>query len=227
MKFYLLMVLMIPFFLVPSNVSAQEDIKCPDKIAMIPNDILTRVVLQYIQRLYSDLKCQVDFIELPGRRGVKSFNNGYVDGELFRLAIIEPSYKRDFIRSSVPLFYLSNSLWVHADENKRERFPYGYILGVKWQEDFDGYENMRRFSNIEEMFKAYTAGHLAGFLASDFSVKLKISSGELLPEPIVEKKWLEAPFYHYLGAEFAPFMARISGLLNTRGPLQVAVEDFQ
>ena len=70
---------------------AQEPMTCPDKIAMIENYVLAQLTVSILSEIYEDAGCKPEFVEYPGRRGVFYFNKGDVDGEIFRLKIIEKS----------------------------------------------------------------------------------------------------------------------------------------
>lgn len=197
---------------------------CPKNIAAAENDALNLAAAKILKSLYSEMGCEVVFIELPPRRGINHFNNGLVDGELFRLRQAEVHYKRAFVRSDLPLFLLSNSLWLHPDLKANERFPIGYFLGVVWQENYMNNVEGKSFIDSEQIFRAYNDGHLRGFLSADFSVEAEVRNNRLLPPPEKGEALLEAPLFHYLGEEFAPIMKRLSQKLNDRPFKNIALE---
>ncbi len=132
-----------------------------------------------------------------------------------RLEKAEKSYVRPFVRSSVPLFLLGSSLWQHPDQDK-ESLPIGYTLGVVWQEDYMKGKRGLKFNNANELLDAYNAGRLSGILIADLSVFKLVKEKKLYPRPIKKQTISTAPLYHYLGAEYAPFMDRLSNLLKSK-----------
>ncbi len=151
---------------------------------------------------------------MPGRREIKHFNRGVVDGEVFRLRQAEEHYERSYIRSEQPLFTLANSFWVHPVLRENKRLPIGYLLGVVWQENYMKTRQGRSFTDVDQRFDAYYNGQIKGFLAADFSVAARVKSNLISPIPERSEVLLEAPLYHYLGKEFAPIMKRLSEMLK-------------
>ncbi|MBT4890274.1 MAG: hypothetical protein HON65_12050 [Rhodospirillales bacterium] len=192
---------------------AQEPMTCPDKIAMIENYVLAQLTVSILSEIYEDAGCKPEFVEYPGRRGVFYFNKGDVDGEIFRLKIIEKSYERNFVRSSVPLFSVTNSVWHHTNNANPERHIYGYVIGIKWQENYAVGKDMIGFESYEKMYAAYHNNQLTGFLGTDVVVINAIQKDELSPVPIVAENLFEAPLFHYLGYEYTPLMGHISELI--------------
>jgi len=203
------------FLLLPLSFAVQAFDDCPKKIAVIYGDVLLAELVKALKDTYSQLGCDVTIAELPGRRGVSHFNFGRVDGELYRLTKIEPQYTRPFSRSSVPLMHISNVLWLHPDSNvaTNPNRPLGYLLGVAYQEEYMKNKNGRAFHTPNEMYEAYRREHISGFLASESSVNVQVKRMGL-PEPIVGEVLSRVPIYHYVGAEFSPFMEEFSTLIE-------------
>ena len=137
-----------------------------------------------------------------------------MDGEVFRLKQAEKLYERPFVRSSAPLFILSNSLWLHPLDKDDDRKPIGYLLGVVWQENYMKTREGKAYHDSAKLVEAYNAGRLRGFLFADFSLENLIRRKALSPPPVRGKVLLEAPLYHYLLKELTPFMDRFSELLK-------------
>jgi len=198
-----------------------EEARCPQRIAYIQKDSLSTAATNILRKIYFRLGCrQTEFIDLPGRRGIHLFNHQQVDGEVYRLAQAEALYTRKFVRSGTPLFSLTSSLWLHPGEAKIKSLGTGYILGVVWMEEHLKNRKSKAFHSAEEMYEAYNAGMINGFLAADFSVGVKMASNELSPPPAHAKTLHDLPLFHYLGEEYAPFMARIAKLLTTEAPFK-------
>lgn len=194
--------------LLPGMTSASEP-ECPSTIAAIDKDHLNQSAKKILRSLYKNLGCDVDFFDLPARRGISHFNQGIVDGEVYRLRQAESHYDRDFVRSKKPLFVISNSLWLNPHLKNNERLQIGYILGVVWQENYLRHVTGRAFANSMQMYEAYNKRQIKGFLAADFGVHARIKANKLSPVPEIGEILLKAPLYHYLGKEFAPVMGRL------------------
>ncbi len=212
------MLLLATSGLLPLHSSAQEPEDCPKTIANISQEPITAATLNTFQQIYVDLGCLTKFVTLPGRRSILHFNKGLVDGEFFRLKLVEKAYQREFVRSSPPLFTLYNSLWLHPDPSISEKYPHGYVIGIVWQERYMKNRNGILFHSVEKMYETYRNGRLGGFLGTHHSVKAQIASGRLPIAPILGKVIMAEPLYHYLGSEYAPFMQRFSALIKEKDP---------
>lgn len=197
---------------------ANERIQCPEKLAIIQNDRIVEAALSTFKALYSQLGCSPTFSEFPGRRGVLHFNESLVDGEFYRIPMVEGKYSRPFVRSAVPLFQLSNELWLHPDEVVRDRLPIGYILGVVWQEEYMKNRHGVAFSSGRKMFSFYQKGRISGFLSSSNPVIPQAERSSLQPAPVLRERISTLSLYHYLGIEHADFMKKLSELLVRDNP---------
>jgi len=216
-KFYLYFLLSFTF---PVPLLAGEHIQCPEKLAIIQDDRIVEATISTFKSLYHQLGCYSEFHELPGRRGIVHFNASIVDGEFYRLAIAETKYSRKFVRSAVPLFQLSNELWLHPDQKVRESLPIGYILGVVWQEEYMNKRNGVSFPNSRKMFESYQRGMISGFLASNNPAIDQTERKRLWPAPVPGEVISSLSLYHYLGSEYAEFMKRLSNLLIKKNPFE-------
>ena len=95
----------------PSIAFAQQKEACPARVGMIGNDKLSNDAAQIMKEVYDTLDCPVEIVKLPRKRGFVAFNTGEIDGELFRFPIGANNYNRPYVRSDIPLFEISNSLW--------------------------------------------------------------------------------------------------------------------
>ena len=197
---------------------AQAQVVCPKSIATVRDSVLAEANKAILQSVYSDLGCDILLDELPGRRGIASFNNHTVDGEMYRLEVAEPRYTREFVRSEVPLFQHSGSLWLHPDQALQESLPIGYTLGIVWHEQYMEGRRGRLFKTVEESFNSYNNGEIGSFVSSDFSVLHRISEGGFNVVPDQGAGIMSAPLYHYLGAEYSPFMKLFSDHLRKYSP---------
>jgi len=146
------------------------------------------------------------------------FNKRLVDGEFFRLPLVEVQYSRPFVRSATPLFYISNRLWLHPDQKVRERLPIGYVLGVVWEELYMKNRAGVAFYSTFEVYDAYQRGLISGFFDSSTSTNTQFDNFELKPVPVLGKFISKLPLFHYLGVEHAEFMDELSELLKTESP---------
>ncbi len=194
----------------PQLSMGEEGVTCPKSIAFIARESLSEEIRGKYRQIYIALGCQTEFMRLPGRRGVRAFNEKRVDGEFFRLKRAEAFYERRFVRSSVPLFSLISGVWVNPDLEGTSLFPIGYVLGVVWQEEYMKGRHGLAFHTTEKMYEAYSNGRLSGFLEDEYVTGKNIASGKLLPAPKLKAVVVAEPLYHYLGIEFTPFMMKFS-----------------
>ncbi|OUS17279.1 hypothetical protein A9Q97_01745 [Rhodospirillales bacterium 47_12_T64] len=197
---------------------AQEKLRCPRSIATIGNSVMAEASKGTLLRVYDDLGCHIILEELPGRRGIASFNNSIVDGEMYRLRIVEPRYTRKFVRSAVPIFLVSGSLWRRPNSKGDDNLPTGHVFGIVWQEKYMEGRRGKVFNTVEEAFKSYEVGEINSFLASDFAVRHRISEDGFSIVPDQGERLMEAPIYHYLGEEFTPFMNFFSSYIKKHSP---------
>ena len=197
---------------------ADEHVQCPETLAIIQDNSLTEATFESFKGIYLQLGCKPKFRKLPGRRGIMYFNERRVDGEFFRLPLVEVQYSRPFIRSATPLFYISNTLWLHPEQKVRERLPLGYVLGVVWEEVYMENRDGVAFYSTFEVYDAYQRGLISGFFDSSNSANPQFDNFDLQPDPILGKYISKLPLFHYLGVEHAEFMEKVSELLKTENP---------
>jgi hypothetical protein len=194
---------------------SKESYACPKRIASITEDVFNEKISTLLQKIYSELGCKTEFVTLPGKRGILEFNMGQIDGEVFRLKVVEKLYTRPFIKSASPLKYLNSSNWIRPS-NKSPIL--GYSIGIVWQENYMKDKRGVSFHNNYVMFQAYNNGTINGFLANDIIVRNAIQKGELKPTPIKKENLVSAPIHHYIGAEFSDFMAAFSAYIAQHKP---------
>lgn len=204
-----------------SMLQAQE--QCPKRIAAIRDDVLLAELSEALMATYQQLGCRVRIVELPGRRGISSFNALQVDGELYRLKLVEKRYTRPAVSSSVPLAYINNALWLHPDPAVSRDLPIGYLLGVVYQEEYLKGKNGYAFHTPEKMYEAYRNGRISGFLASESSVVAQVKRMGL-SRPLRGETINKIAIYHYLGAEYEPIMRQFSELISKNGVFQKIVD---
>jgi len=147
-----------------------EEPKCPQRVAAFDGTIIPVEVIAVFKKMYSDLDCEPTYVPLPGRRGIIQFNHGKVDGEIFRTEKIEPLYTREFVKSAIPVFTISNSLWRNPSAKQSKKKKIGYVLGIVWQEKFKTVGVKKSYHNAEKMYEAYNSGLLTEFLSSNYSL---------------------------------------------------------
>lgn len=199
-----------------SSVAFAEEKKndCPRRVASIGESVLADTGERILQGVYKALGCDVFVEALPGRRALAAFNNSSVDGELYRLRIAESKYTRSFVRSETPIFTISNSLWAHPNKDLATQLPIGYVRGILWQEKYMDESRGKIFNSVEEVFLAFDNGEIGAFLSADFSVASYQSEKGFQIIPVRSEKINIVSLYHYLGAEFAPFMKRFSKFIS-------------
>ena len=206
--------------LIPLQLAAGEHLQCPKKLAIIANSVLAEATLESFKALYLKLGCRSEFSELPGRRGILYFNKSIVDGEFYRLPLVEGEYSRPFVRSAVPLFYISNVLWLHPKKKAHGNLPIGYVHGIVWEERYMKNRDGVAFFSAVEMYDSYQRGKISGFLASSNSFSTQSDNLDLHPVPIFGALISKLPLFHYLGTEHSGFMKQISELLTNKNPFE-------
>lgn len=199
---------------------ADEDIQCPETLAIVQNDRVVDATVSKLTELYLKLGCSPILQEFPGRRGILHFNERLVDGEFFRIPQVEYKYSRPFVRSAVPLFQTTNRLWLHPDPKVRDSLPIGYIRGVVWHEEYMKDRQGVAFSNGRKMFSFYQKGRISGFLASTSPAVDHSEISRLHPAPVRGELISKLSLYHYLGSEHAVFMKKLSELLEANNPFE-------
>ncbi|MCZ4282929.1 hypothetical protein O4H49_19255 [Kiloniella laminariae] len=197
---------------------AEGDGVCPQVLSSVSNSYLNEISKKVLKSVYAELGCPVTVLDVPGRRGILLFNNMDVDGEVLRFDIVEPQYSRKFVRSRRPMFYEDGSLWVHPDPLVRDKIPTGYVLGILWHETYMKNRRGKSYSNSNDLLRAYTDGEIGSFLYTDSAMEVKVSSHKISPIPLKGERVVRAPIYHYLGAEFTPFMRRFAKYLDQHEP---------
>lgn len=193
-------------------------VECPKILAAIADTALNAPLIPKTKSLYEKLGCEFNIAKLPGRRALAAFNAQSVDGELFRLQVIEKHYKVPFVRSQHPVLQITQGVWIRNGHELRAASIIGYVIGRRWQEDFAGAQpqsyRLIEYSLSKEMFADFNAGRLDGFLSSSENIDPLLESKVLNGRPILAVKTGDRPLYHYLHEDYAPFMAEFSKLLQ-------------
>ncbi|WP_020592118.1 hypothetical protein [Kiloniella laminariae] len=196
---------------------ANSTVICPKKIATVSNNKLSQRAEKIIEQIYLELGCPVEVVAFPGRRGIATFNNHTVDGELYRLPSAEGFYERKYVKSS-PLFMISGYLWRRPGLSEKEEPKIAYVLGFYWQEAFVKTKPAVAFQNFDAVIKAYEQGEVEAFLASDFLVRRILDEKKITELPLRQEQLEAEAFYHYLGEEYHAFMKRFSDYLDRHHP---------
>ncbi|QDG75887.1 ABC transporter substrate-binding protein [Labrenzia sp. PHM005] len=191
---------------------------CPPIIAAISDAELNAVIIPKTEALYRQLGCELKLTKLPGRRGIVEFNSGRVDGELFRIPIIEKLYQVPFVRSQFPLLEVQQGVWIKAGRTLKQRSLIGYVIGRRWQEEFaeDHHDKYRfvKYSGTAEMRTDYRVGRLDGFLSSSPTIETLMESNKLSELPELALKTKVVSLHHYVHETYEPFMAKFNKLLE-------------
>jgi len=193
---------------------------CPKRIAVIQNTVALKAIEQIIHNIYEELHCDTRFMPMPAKRGVLTFNNAAVDGELVRLQAIETLYKREVVRSD-PLAPAVLGLWGRKNNPGK---VLGHVRGIAWQDGSiggfvkEGWRT-RAFNKHEQMYAAYLRGLIDHFLSIDiFTVEFFARRDK---DSVIQKEILLAPQgYHYLSAEYADFMRDFNRYVRNNDPFK-------
>ncbi len=201
---------------------SQQKEECPVQIGVVSDEKLSNDASEIMVKIYTALGCPIEIVPLPRRRGFMAFNNSRVDGELFRFSVGADNYTRPYIRSDTPLFDITNSLWAAPQSKRQSELPIGYMFGIVWQQNYLKSQKLPKSGHrdIGDLILHYNNGTLDRFLAEDSMVKNAILNGAFEDgnEPVQLEQLMSGPLYHFLGAEFAPFMKRFSAYLIEHKP---------
>lgn len=212
------------FFSTINIAEADNDYLCPKSVAATSGDPLSTKGSTILTQIYATLGCPIEIVFLPGRRGVSYFNQEKIDGELYRLKLIESAYTKKFARSAVPLFEITNAVWVHPNLIDIKTEAIGYIIGIAWHEKFiaEAGENIPyrrvKFDNEEDMLAAFNNRKIGSFLSESQSVSLLSSQDRYVTTPAKFQSIESLPLYHYLQGKYAPFMKAFSTYLKVNDP---------
>lgn len=206
----------------PSITLAQQKEACPARIGVIGNDKLSNDAAEIMVDIYTLLDCPVEIVKLPRRRGFVAFNTGEIDGELFRFPVGANNYNRPYVRSDLPLFEISNSLWAAPGSEISSSHPIGYMIGIVWQQNYLRTNSLPKSGHFDigDLILHYNNGTIDRFLAEDSMINQAIDDGAFKDgnEPVQLTPLMSGPLYHFLGREFTPFMYRLSDYLREHDP---------
>jgi len=186
---------------------------CPTKVAAIHGNDLSNEAIPILKNIYMKLGCSPEIIYLPGRRGVSHFNKSLVDGEVFRFEIIEKKYKKEFVRSSIPMFRLASAIWQHPSQKIADTKPMAFVWGIAWQEKFVSETPIRnsiKLHTVQQVVDAYNNGAVGSFLAVKPTIGIFLEKQGIQPVPVLKQTISSMHLYHYLDIKFAKFMADFS-----------------
>ena len=199
---------------------------CPERLGVVNDSRISLKILGIMRKVYQNLGCPITIEYLPGRRGLVAFNAGHVDGELFRVPAGAKKYTRSFVQSAVPLMNVSSSLWGNPGSTLYSDAPIGHTIGIVWEEDFLSQYRLPKSGHLNDadLIHHYNAGTFDRFIAEDSTIRSAIAEGAFAKDRIpVQIEVLQvAQVYHYLAAEYAPFMERLSDYLEHNNPFENA-----
>lgn len=203
-----------------SSVGAAE-VLCPQKVGTVQNTLVYKQVEQVFRQIYKKLGCELVLMEMPAKRGIASFNNHHIAGELLRTPAIEARYTRAFTRSDT-LFTIRFGLWGISDKIDR----IGYLRGfVVHQHAADKYVAAGRvtqsFSSNEQMFAALQRGALDGVITGELAWKAYYTAHHELPNAGIRETLARLTLHHYLSTDYAAFMRAFDQYVTDNRPFQV------
>ncbi|WP_196220769.1 ABC transporter substrate-binding protein, partial [Roseibium hamelinense] len=210
--------------------ASADDHECPGQLATVAETALNRILLAHVRPLYAQLGCDLDVVEYPGRRGVLAFNAGKVDGELYRLPVIESSYQTAFVRSSVPIVQFHQAVWTREGRGALDRSSrIGFVIGRKWHENYaeahaDTFSFVR-YVDGPNMWSHFVSGKIDAVLAIDTTITA-LKRRDVLPDDVMPIRVIgENALFHYLHADYAPFMGALDAALEKAEALRPPVNE--
>lgn len=195
---------------------------CPKNIGGFAHKGVYADIEQILQKTYQELGCDTVFTNYPSKRSLALFNNEKIDGELFRLTMIERAYQKAFIKSDA-LFEMNLGVFQAGPQKKQPVYDIGYVLGVKWNEEylkqnFSKYKSTRRYTTVPEMLGALVRGQIRYALSEERTVRWFYEQHEYLSEAIMVEQFNSFPVFHYLDAQYAEFMTDFNKYIRTVNP---------
>ncbi len=186
--------------------------ECPKTVGYAAGSLFAGEVVQVYHTIYKNLKCNTQFVPLPPKRILVHFNNGMLEGDIFRLELIEKHLQVPFVKSHVPLFHVSGYLYQNMTVKNAKERPFGYLRGVQWQKEYAQKhpKNSMVINDEESLFLQYRSGVLKRFLSGAFRVNHRIQEGFFDVPPVAVEKIFTQPLWHYLHADYADFMKAFS-----------------
>lgn len=197
---------------------AGESLRCPQRLALLDDNAIGADQVERLKWLYARIGCPpATVIALPGRRGLASFNNGDVDGEVIRLAIVEAEYTRPFVRVRVPMARIEGRFWARMESYSGDLAAgrAGYILGLTWHEEARARYGGVGYHTQTDLLQAYRSGLINGFLMSNISMAQALQDGRLPARPAYAgPPIMTAALYHYLAADFAAAAEALTAVME-------------
>jgi len=201
--------------------SGQADTSsCPRKIGTTQNTLVYKKVEQTFKQVYKELGCELILLEMPAKRGIASFNNRLIDGELFRTPAIETFYKRGFVRSR-PLFTFQFGLWGPTDKIERIGYLRGYVIHQKAADDYveQGYM-AQSFSTNERMFAALQRGALDAVLTGELAWNAYSNRTSVPLNGEIQDALATIQLHHYLDPVYKSFLQKFNQYLMDYTPFK-------
>jgi len=200
-----------------SSARAQE-VACPQKIGTIQNAFVYKEVERVFRHIYKIMGCELTLVELPAKRGIASFNNNRIDGEMLRTPAVETLYKRDFVRS-LPLFTIRFGLWGPTDKIERIGYLRGYVVHQKAADHYvEAGRMVQSFSTNEQMFAALQRGALDAVLTGELAWNAFSAGGHGALEGGIQETLATLRLHHYLAPAYTPFLKKFDQYLNDHTP---------
>lgn len=200
-----------------------HDPSCPRKIGTIQNTLVYKEVEQLFEQVYQELGCELVLVTLPARRGIASFNNHYIDGEILRTPAVEKAYERDFLRSR-PLFTVRFGLWGHGRMIERIGYLQGYVGQQKLVKSYMEEGRMvQSFASNEQMFAALQRGALDAVLTGELAWNAYSNGTEKPLDGGIQEVLATIHLHHYLDPAYKSFLQKFDQYLMDYTPFQQAL----
>jgi hypothetical protein len=197
------------------------DVTCPQKVATIQNALVYKEVEHVFRQIYKQLGCELILLEMPAKRGIVSFNNHHIDGELLRTPAIEGRYSREFVRS-VPLVVIRFGLWALQDKVERIGYLQGFVVH---QDAANKYVQQGRvvqsFASNEQMFAALQRGALDAVITGELAWKAYSTRHPDAPRVGLREILAHLELHHYLSVDYTLFMREFSQYVQQNKPFGI------
>jgi len=195
---------------------------------------LSLTVSEILKSAYNKLGIAVEIHYLPGKRALLYSNSGHSDGELFRIAGIEKTF-RNLIRIPVALIELETIAYTRRNDividgwSSLQPYKIGYLRGFKKAESMTQGMDVQLADQMSSLFKLLVNGSV------DLIVESRIGGAYLIdPQIHLGVRPIEPPIdrfeiYHYLHKSnelLKPRLTKALQKMKSSGDVKKIVNDM-
>lgn len=173
-----------------------------------------------IREAYYRLGINVQIISQPGKESLSNANNGFVDGELFRIAGMETEYT-NLIPIPVPVdelegmaFSLNNSDISVNDWESLKPYRVGIQRGVKFAEKNTRHMAVNSVTKNTELFEMINSKEIDVAVMARLNGLKSLNDSKITTTTAIEPPLIKAPLYHYVNKKHAKLVPQLTKVLQ-------------